>query len=867
LLHGADEVKPIRKRRFAVIVAAIVVLMIAGETLIESFGTSEMLRIIERSLSRATGLTVQLGNDFHLEILPVLRFEANDVLASDPERPLPPVLKIQTLRLTLDPWRLLSGMVEIDGLDLLGSELSIDASAAGSGEAWSDRARAAGSAGNDIGFRIQRIGIKDLRIFYRGESSAPARVIEIAKSSFESEELDGSVSVELSGAFEGDDFEITGQIGSIAQIIDPAAAYPISLRAEMRKMVVELEGTLVEPAKFKGVDMRVRLDTRELGFLHAIVAWSLPVIDSVHLEARLADDDGSLGIDGKIHVAARDGQISGDVRGKLGDLARSGDVELQVSLNAGDLRQIGELLVPELILPEIGPVNASATLHRSKSALSADDFALQVGRRGASWLEASGSVVDLANFSGVHLTGEFAGADLRYANPYLEHEFPDLGPIGGNLNLSDRDGSLGVESMRITGGRKGALTFDISGKIDQLRVRDEIGVDARIEARDLALLGDLFGIDLPSIGPVTFTGTIGGSDDQIASHGSTQIDQSVLVGDLSGVFAGRARPSIRARLRSRHLRLDDLGIVPRPVDEDTDLGHSKATSWWSSHDPLPFEWLEAVDADLALEADRVSGRAGFELDGVRVALRLEDGRLEIPDFAVGYEAGTIRMQASIDASGSLPEFALKVGADDVHLTPLLAQVRQTVEEAGVLDASIDVRSRGNHPIELRSNLAGSVRLVARDGALAGRYSRAFATNLAVLAVPSILTGRTPRFGCIVADFGIENGVASARELLLESEKISVAGAGTVDLGADAFDLMLVPKVHEPDLVSLAAAVKVSGPLEAPVFSPQYASMPMQAVRGFVSNLLAPGTALIKPFRKSKRPGLCDDLRPAAPTGP
>ncbi len=101
--------KPIRKRRLAVIAAAIVVLMIAGETLIESFGATETVRIVERSLSKATGLNVQLGSDFHLEILPVLRFEANDVRASHPERPFPPVLKVETLHLVLNPWRLLFG--------------------------------------------------------------------------------------------------------------------------------------------------------------------------------------------------------------------------------------------------------------------------------------------------------------------------------------------------------------------------------------------------------------------------------------------------------------------------------------------------------------------------------------------------------------------------------------------------------------------------------------------------------------------------------------------------------------------------------------------------------------------------------------
>jgi uncharacterized protein involved in outer membrane biogenesis len=354
-----------------------------------------------------------------------------------------------------------------------------------------------------------------------------------------------------------------------------------------------------------------------------------------------------------------------------------------------------------------------------------------------------------------------------------------------------------------------------------------------------------------------------GSDEKVESHGSTRLDESVLVGDWSGTFSGGARPSVKAQLKSQHIRLDDIGIEPRPADEDEGVSGADSTSWWSSHDPLPFELLQVVDADLILEAERVSGAAGFELDGVRVSIRLKDGRLEIPEFTVGYEAGTVRTQAHVDANGSLPELALKMEVNDVHLTPLLAQVRQTVEEAGMLDASIDVRSRGNHPVAIRSNLAGTVRLVARDGALAGRYSSAFVTNFVTLAVPSILTGRAARFGCVVADFEIESGVAASRELLLESDKISVVGSGTVDIGADAFDITLVPKVHEPGLVSLSAAVEVSGPLAAPVFSPRYASMPIQAVRGLVSNVLAPGSALIKPFRKSKGNSPCDSLRPVA----
>ncbi|MBW2715512.1 MAG: AsmA family protein [Deltaproteobacteria bacterium] len=776
------------------------------------------------------------------------------------------MLKVETLHLELNPWRLLFGVVEIDELHLHGSELRIEAGANDVKEIPNSGTSEAASGGGGVEIRLNHLKVEDLRIYYDAESTATDRVVDISKFSLDAEAFDEPLAVELNGVFEGDEFAVRGEIGSIPQLLNRQDPYPVSLRADMRKMNLEFEGTLVEPTKFRGVDVRVRLDARDLAFLHATVEWSLPAIDSVHLDARLTDDDGSLGIQGEISVAAQDGEISGEISGRLGDLARNDDVALRISLSARDLAEIGESLVPELKLPDVGPVTASVLIRGNTSALSAEGFAVKIGSRDGTWLEVSGSVADLANFTGVHLAGEFAGADLRYANLYIDHELPDVGPIRGNAKLSDRDGSLGLEEVRIAGGREDALTFDFSGRIDQMLDRDEINVDAKIEAKSLTLIGDLFGIELPPIAPVSFSGTLNGSDEKIESHGSTRLDKTILIGDWSGSFAGVDRRSIKAKLQSKHVWLDDIGIMPRSADEDADEDRANSPSWWSSHDPLPFELLEAIDADLVIEADRVSGIAGFELDGVLMSIRLEDGRLEIPEFAVGYEAGTVRTQGFVDVSGSRPELALKVEVNAVNLTPLLAQVRQAVEEAGVLDASIDVKSRGNHPIAIRSNLAGTVRLIARDGALAGRYSSTFAKNFVALAVPSILTGRAPQFGCVVTDFEIESGVASVRELFLESEMISVVGSGTIDFRADAFDIVLVPKVHEPGLVSLSAAVDVSGPLAAPVFSPRYTNIPLQAVRGVVSNVLAPGSALIKPFRRSKDKSPCDSLRPVATPG-
>ena len=72
-----------RKRRLFAAVIVIVLIAIGVEILIESIAADGLLRFVESRLAAETDLEVRFGDDFHLEILPVLRFEANSVTVTD----------------------------------------------------------------------------------------------------------------------------------------------------------------------------------------------------------------------------------------------------------------------------------------------------------------------------------------------------------------------------------------------------------------------------------------------------------------------------------------------------------------------------------------------------------------------------------------------------------------------------------------------------------------------------------------------------------------------------------------------------------------------------------------------------------------
>ena len=87
-------------------------------------------------------------------------------------------------------------------------------------------------------------------------------------------------------------------------------------------------------------------------------------------------------------------------------------------------------------------------------------------------------------------------------------------------------------------------------------------------------------------------------------------------------------------------------------------------------------------------------------------------------------------------------------------------------------------------------------------------------------------------------------MATVRSLVLEGAQESVVGEGRIDLAEGLFDLELTPHTTRPGLISVAARIRVTGPLENPQFTPVTRSVAASLARGLISNALRPATALL-----------------------
>jgi hypothetical protein len=418
-----------------------------------------------------------------------------------------------------------------------------------------------------------------------------------------------------------------------------------------------------------------------------------------------------------------------------------------------------------------------------------------------------------------------------------ERSLPEIGPFDLRAKFADARGPLAVQHFELSGGTPATLAAKLTGEVADLRQLDAIELEGHLEARDAAFLGSLVGVEVPLSGPVAFDGRVRGSDERIEADGSAELGQTRIEGRGSAEIAGRGRPRIVATLRSPHLHLEDVGLGPQPA---SDAGEAERDgSRWSAREPLPFEELRRLDARLELRADRVTAGGQVDVRDARATVALEDGDLVLRDVGLDYQGGRIAGELRVDAQTPDPKLALRADESALDLTRLgVALGRPELTGSGQLDLSLDLESGGTKPEALWQRLAGRAAFAARDWSAASELARRFLLNLTRAFLPELRRG-PERLGCFRGALQLAAGVATVESLVLAGDRATVVGAGTVDLVRERWHLELVPEVHDPGLLEIASAVRMTGPLADPRFDPIPLDLVAGTLRGLVRGALLP----------------------------
>lgn len=928
-----------RRIRFLIIVTALVAFFGLAHFAVRKISTGPLGTLVEKNLTHVLGLEVTL-DELEVALLPTPHLHAEGVrVANLPGRPAPHLLSIERFDLGIQIWPLLKRIVVVDTIEIENAELHIETDSKGRFAGGLELAALVHDGDEDsVQLELRDLQLETLRVFYRDGRDGASRSLILDSVAIESKELGSEISLEIQGKFEGSPIALSGQIGSLRELLERTQPFPVDLHGQIFEADFDAKGTVREPWTLNGleveisgeipelivqdhplpqlgivhfdgnlsnvdgslglerfsldstetvpvriavhgkmddllglkeVDFEIQIETLSLEFLRPLlqsqIEFSLPTIASLSANMKLADQDGRIDLDGSVHAVTSGDVIEMHAEGGIRDLTHDAKVDVKIDSRAEDLASITSRIPEFPTHGKFGPLTASTHLRSRDGALAADQIAVRLGDREHAWAELDGDVADVVALRNVDLKLVFGAQSLHHLKELLRRELPETSALKGSAAISDKDGTLGFDHLRLHGGQNSPVEVHLEAQFDDLEKRDEIEVELGIRGDDTRVLGAIMGIDLPVITPVEFYGKVKGSDEHIEVESMTlRLGETRLEGNLSGSFLPDQRPSVKAQLTSDDVRLQDLGLIGS--DQMSSLLDRGGPRKQADPGSLPFERLRQVDLDLGVRFDHVGGYQGFDANDAGFMLRLHDGDMVVTDVGANYRGGDLSAELRVDARTTLPRLKAELQTRSLDIARLVSQFDEKTEYSGIIDGELELEAAGTTFDSIRRSLAGSIRVSMRDGNAASRITREFVVSLTDVVFPGFLTKKVPNIGCAIIDLEIEAGIASVRTLLLRGKEVGVIGTGEVDLVRGLYDLHIVPKTANPGILSVAPEVHVVGPLDNPQFIPEKRTLVTSFGRGLLHNAVKLGGALLFPFgRGSDKSGVSpNDCRPTNP---
>ncbi|CAL96464.1 AsmA family protein [Azoarcus olearius] len=412
-----------------------------------------------------------------------------------------------------------------------------------------------------------------------------------------------------------------------------------------------------------------------------------------------------------------------------------------------------------------------------------------------------------------------APADYAFAwqarGRYQDQPFNARGKLGGLLALHGRGQPFPLQVEA----RIGATRITLAGVLVDPRAPEALDLQLRLAGNSLADLYPLTGVTLPETPPYSTEGhliaQLQGADGRSFRYRdfSGRIGDSEIRGDLAYTTAA-PRPRLSGELRSRLLRLADLGPLigvdtaaqPRPA-QPADRVLPSAT--------FRTERWRSMDADVRFEGARIDRGNELPITDLKTRLQLEDGVLRLDPFQVGVAGGSVGGAIRLDGSRTPLQGRLDLHARRLSLKKLVPAFEPLQTSLGEFNGEVALAGHGNSVGALLGSADGDFRLVLDEGAVSRSLMEIAGLNVGNYVVGKLFGDEEVRIHCAVADFRVDDGLATARLALVDTENARVDIDGTVNFGQETLDLTIRPQSKGMRLFSLRSPLYVRGRFKAP----------------------------------------------------
>ena len=387
-----------------------------------------------------------------------------------------------------------------------------------------------------------------------------------------------------------------------------------------------------------------------------------------------------------------------------------------------------------------------------------------------------------------------------------------------------------------------ALEIGIDGAVTPRDGGPDFDIALTVKGKNLDGLRPLAGDTLPEAGPFDLGTRVKGSLDVLSLQGlKLALGKTDLAGNISIDTKG-ARLRVDGKLSSSRVDLNEL-MPPWPAAPGSGGSDARAArKRVFPEDPLPLDGLKAADARIDIAIGELVTPT-LPLKDVKVALSLENGKLDAAPFSSKVAGSDVAGGVSLDGSAATPALAVKVGSKALDVGKLLAETGITDMLEGKATLDVDLKGQGGSVAAIMASLTGHARLVMGKGRtrtesfdlLVGGLSQVMSSLFAEKSEWTVVE-------CIAGDFAVKDGLATPKVMAVNTEHVLVFGEGGADFGKETLNMKLTPKPKVATL-NVSVPIKVGGTFLEPTFAPDELAT-VRRLGGLVGSAFFPPAALL-----------------------
>ena len=546
-------------------------------------------------------------------------------------------------------------------------------------------------------------------------------------------------------------------------------------------------------------------------------------------------------------VTLTNGEISAPFRTNLAGVPVDGLIQMRQSNNATEIsfnatgkkidagRTLQQMNITDMVTGTADSLElkASSKGETLRALFEQAAFTLQLKPVSLSYpFQIAGQTLDFA-FSGVELRTR-KGEPLTAIFEGILNGSPFSGNVS-TLNLAEIQKANALLPLRVTI-QKADLNFIAEGTLELPLNTDSFELHYELSGKEIQGLAPLADFALPLRGEFSSRGRVSKRGNHVTYVEDLRVGRTDLKAKII-VIRGLPRPQINANITTSQIHLDDLQLVN--ADEDSVTVKDRPPRVIPDY-ALPIDELLAADLDLDFRAERIRSSLG-DLGEFVMKISLKDGLFTSSTSVTGFSGERINSEFDLNATSRPPLSRLQFNARDINFGYLLSSINVTNIIEGKVNLQIDLSGTGATRHDFFGSAEGRITIIGGPGRIHDRRIDLWAADL----IPTMLSSRWRRenvtaTNCLVAHIKLGEGQAKIEDLLLDTQRITIAASGILNLESETLDVIVASRPKRPSLMSLANPVRIRGTLAQPSVSVTRIPRPRQvALAGLLAGLINP----------------------------